>query len=306
MCAYTTYQVTPSSDVFSSRSEQGVFEYPSQSQTSYTIFGPILQNINLHQLGSCDFPFPQASLTEADYPESLPPAGPVRSIPSTSIKYNRHRKVITVNLRPRPTHRNEWSAARHTSKLEGKTCNKFALANWHSLNLDGMLPLITCCYWWSAFSTRVKIHAWSTENVVEAGLNGGGGESIWLLGKTVSSVFFVIKRRSMHQIGLFGLLVSRLNQHTAPSGIRYDPITIDIYTNHLPLPPLYANDTKICWTALSTSMSTAITLFGLVIKRNDTRSIFSSFVWMIKADFACVLWFLFVITAQGYCMTCKG
>nr|KIR82953.1 hypothetical protein I308_06784 [Cryptococcus tetragattii IND107] len=33
-------------------------------------------------------------------------------------------------------------------------------------------------------------------------------------------------------------------------------------------------------------MSTAITLFGLVIKRNDTRSIFSSFVWMIKADFA--------------------
>lgn len=83
-------------------------------------------------------------------------------------------------------------------------------------------------------------------NVVEAGLNGGGGESIWLLGKTVSIVFFVIKRRSMHQIGLFGHLVSRPNQHTAPSGIQYDPITIDIYTNHLPLPPLYANNTKIC------------------------------------------------------------
>ncbi|KIR50857.1 hypothetical protein I315_06704 [Cryptococcus gattii Ru294] len=33
-------------------------------------------------------------------------------------------------------------------------------------------------------------------------------------------------------------------------------------------------------------MSTAITLFGLVTKPNDTRPIFSSFVWMIKADFA--------------------
>lgn len=73
-----------------------------------------------------------------------------------------------------------------------------------------------------------------------------GRENIWLLGKTVPSVFFVIKGRLMHQIGLFGLLVSRPNQHTAPSGIQYDPIAIDIYTNHLPLPPLYANGTKIC------------------------------------------------------------
>ncbi|WVQ92520.1 hypothetical protein IAS59_006331 [Cryptococcus gattii] len=47
-------------------------------------------------------------------------------------------------------------------------------------------------------------------------------------------------------------------------------------------------------------MSTAITLFGLVTKPNDTRPIFSSFVWMIKADFACVLWsFILGVTYIG-------